>query len=424
MRVNKLRKIISLCIYVSSLLTLQSVASECAAPGKYVLPFKMYNNLIIIDVSINNSHPLSFILDSGVSDIIITELGLGDSLELNYASEIKVAGLGKGEAIDAFYSVENDVEIAGIISSGQKIRVLMQDVFSLSKRMGQEIHGLIGYSVFKNYIVEIRYAQRKIILYEPESFSIQKNRKAFTLPLEINQTKPYISAAANINGDSTINVKLFIDTGASHTIWLAEDCEHYICVPKDAVPKYLGAGLNGDITGHMSVIKKLYLGNVTFKTMITSFPDHESVQNLFQENNRNGSIGAEILRRFTIIFNYPNNEITFIPNSSLKDALAVNRAGFEIEMPIPGFPIYTVAYIENKSPSADAGLQQGDQIVTINGNNTLHLSFNEIIGYFYQKAGKKLFLTVRRGATNHKIKFRLKEPFTFPPLEVSSSKNK
>lgn len=422
MRTNQLSKIISIFIYISSLLSLQGIASDGVALGKYVLPFEMYNNLIIIDVSINNSQPLSFILDSGVSDIIITELGFGDSLELNYAREIKVTGLGKGEAIDAFYSVENDVEIAGIISSGQNIRVLMQDVFSLSKRMGQKIHGLIGYSVFKNYIVEIRYAQRKIILYEQEAFSKPKNRKAFTLPLEINQTKPYITAETNINGDSTIKVKLFIDTGASHTLWLAEDCENYICVPKNAVSKYLGAGLNGDITGHMSVIKKFYLGNITFKTMITSFPDHESVQNLFQENNRNGSIGAEILRRFTIIFNYLDNEIIFIPNSSLKDELAVNRAGFEIEMPIPGIPVYTVAFIEDKSPSANAGLQQGDQILSINGNNTLQISFNELIGYFYQKAGKKLSLSVRRGEVIHTIKFRLKEPFTFPPLEVSSTK--
>ena len=396
--------------------------SKRESEGRYILPFEMVNNLIIIDVSINGSAPLSFILDSGVSDVIITELGFGDSLELNYAKEITVKGLGKGDPVKAYYSVMNDIGFAGITSGEQNIRVLMQDVFSLSKRMGRPIHGIIGYSVFQNYIVEIRYNQKKLVFHEPGKYTAEHKRRAFTLPMQVENTKPYIMAEANISGDSIVPVKLFIDTGASHTLWLAEDCQHAICVPEGAVEKYLGAGLNGDITGHMSVVEKLQLGNIAFKAMITSFPDYESVQHLFTINNRNGSIGAEILRRFNIIFNYPNSEITFIPNHNLRDQLSVNRAGFEIEMPVPGFPLYTVAFIEEGSPSWDAGLRVDDQLLKIDGENTMFMSFNEIIARLYGKPNVKIKLEISRGGENKTIAFRLQEPFTFPPLEVSSKK--
>lgn len=391
--------------------------------GKYVLPFEIHNNLIIINVRINNSSPLSFILDSGVSDVIITELGYGDSLELNYAQEIKVKGLGKGEPVDAFYSVLNDVHFAGITSSEQNIRVLMQDVFSLSKRMGRPIHGIIGYSVFQNYIVEIKYSQNKIIFHDPDRYIAKHKRRSFTLPLKIENTKPYIMAEANINGDTTIPVKLFLDTGASHTLWLAEDIDHGISVPDGAVGKYLGAGLNGDITGHIAVIHRLKIGKVEFNDMISSFPDHESVKHLFKINNRNGSIGAEILRRFNITFNYRDKEITFTPNTNLRQELAVNRSGFEIEMPAPGFPLYTIAFIEEGSPSWNAGLRSEDQIMKINGNSTIIMSFNDIIAILHQKANTKISMLVQRTNETETVDFKLQEPFTFPPLHVKTNRN-
>jgi hypothetical protein len=390
--------------------------------GQFELPFDLHNNLIILKVSINGSSPLSFILDSGVSDVIITELGYGDSLELNYARQIKVKGLGKGEPVDAYYSVLNEISFAGLKSSNQNIRVLMQDVFSLSKRMGRPIHGIIGYSVFQKYIVEIQYSRKKIIFHDPEKYQPHHKRRGFTLPLEVENTKPYIMAAANIQGDSLIPVKLFLDTGASHTLWLAEDCKNSICVPEDAVEKYLGAGLNGDITGHMSVVDKLKIDKIEFKGMITSFPDQESVQHLFTVNNRNGSIGAEILRRFNITFNYQDREITFVPNHNLRNELSVNRSGFEIEMPAPGFPLYTVAFIEEGSPSWEAGLRQDDQILKVNGKNTLFMNFEEIIGTLYQKANTKIKLEIQRGEEYKEIHFKLQEPFTFPPLRVSSKR--
>lgn len=392
-------------------------------PASYTMPFEMHNNLIIIEVQVNNSSPLSFILDSGVSDIIITELGFGDSLELNYAREIKVKGLGKGDPIDAYYSIKNEVHFAGITSTDQNIRVLMQDVFSLSKRMGRPIHGIIGYSVFQDFIVEIKYSQKKLVFHEPENFRQKDKRRSFTMPLMVENLKPYIMADANISGDTTIPVKLFLDTGASHTLWLAENESRDIQVPDGAVEKYLGAGLNGDITGHMSVVKTLKIGSVVFHAMITAFPDKESVKQMFSVKDRNGSIGAEILRRFNITFNYRDSLITFIPNHDLRQELSVNRSGFEIEMPAPGFPIYHVAYIEEGSPSWDAGLRQHNQILQINGQNTLLMTFNEIIGILHQKTGTRISLLVQQESGKETIVFKLQEPFTFPPLKVKSNRS-
>jgi C-terminal processing protease CtpA/Prc len=91
-------------------------------------------------------------------------------------------------------------------------------------------------------------------------------------------------------------------------------------------------------------------------------------------------------------------------------------------MPAPGFPLYTVAFIEEGSPSWEAGLRQDDQILKVNGKNTLFMNFEEIIGTLYQKANTKIKLEIQRGEEYKEIHFKLQEPFTFPPLRVSSKR--
>src|SRR5665647_3160470 len=58
------------------ILCILSNASACIIRGKKIstLPFEMVGTYMIVKVKINDSQPLNLILDSGVRNIIITEL--------------------------------------------------------------------------------------------------------------------------------------------------------------------------------------------------------------------------------------------------------------------------------------------------------------------------------------------------------------
>ena len=47
---------------------------------KVTIPFEVYNNLIVIDVLLNRSLPLKFVLDTGVRSTVLTEKTLTDLL--------------------------------------------------------------------------------------------------------------------------------------------------------------------------------------------------------------------------------------------------------------------------------------------------------------------------------------------------------
>src|SRR6266403_934403 len=60
-----------------------------------VIPFEMVTRHIVIKVKINNSAPLSFILDTG-DKVAIIDLKRAESLGLTLKDEVRVGGAGAG----------------------------------------------------------------------------------------------------------------------------------------------------------------------------------------------------------------------------------------------------------------------------------------------------------------------------------------
>ena len=131
-------------------------------------------------------------------------------------------------------------------------------------------------------------------------------------------------------------------------------------------------------------------------------PEEELVQ-LVIRDDRNGTLGAEILRRFYVTIDYPNSQIKFRPTSKVKDSFNYNMSGLEISNPFPGVSIFTIDNVRDDSPGFHAGLLENDQIISINKKNYDDLSLNDINLLLQSKEDKKISMIVlraRRGISN------------------------
>jgi len=376
---------------------------------KVVFPFKFINNLIIIPIQINNSDSLHFILDTGLSISILTELSMGDSLSLNYAKQVKLTGLGKGDPIDALHSYGNVFSIQGVTGRYQHIYIVMQNVFNLSALLGTRVHGLIGYNLFKDFVVEINYDKKLITLHRPDRYRFRSRRKSSTIPMIIDRTKPYLYADVIQAGSAPIRVKLLLDTGASHALWLDVRSDHRLELPALNSESYLGTGLNGEIQGKVGRIEELRLDKFTFQEPIVAFPDSSSAGDAFGMDGRNGSLGSEILRRFNVVIDYPHQQITLTPNKFFKDRFRVNHAGIEVVAPIPGFPYYTISSVRKDSPGSQAGLKSGDIIHSINNRNAIKMSLDDVYGFFQSTPGRRIKMVVKRNGLDFVTYFYLQK---------------
>jgi len=401
--------------------------------------FSLVNNLIVIQAEVNGKK-LNLLLDTGIKKTILFNLKFEDSLKLRNVEKIQLRGLGEGEPINALTSEGNYFKFKGIVNPKLSLYAITDDLFDLSAKMGMDIHGIIGGDLFGDFIVKINYGSEKLTFYDPEFYEAPDCRGCETFPLDFYNAKPFIDVIVENHLGKEISVKLLIDSGGGDSLWLFPHSNPDILIGDKYFEDYLGKGLNGNILGKRSKIKKLKIGSFEFEDASVSYPDSTSIVKVHANKDRNGTLGAGILKRFQVIMDYPNSRVTFKKNGRFYRApFLYNKSGMEVihggemlvkenryQTPIPkdnqgvsiatifytfGLtykPSYKISLIRKGSPAHYAGLIEGDILLEINGKEAYNMKMQEIVYMLSQKEDKKIKLLVDRNGEHLRYEFYLK----------------
>ena len=368
---------------------------------KVVVPFDLINNLIVIPISINNSDTLHFILDTGVSSTLITELREDDVIPLNYIRTVKISGLGKGESTEAYYAPGNEIKIGKAIGSDQDILILKEDIFHLSSLLGKKVNGLIGYSLFKDFIVELDYREKRVILHEHHKYEAKYKAKSesdkwITAPISLYRQKPYLDVDLVQKDGSELRVKLLLDSGASHGMALYHSANEGIHLPERRIRSFLGSGISGEIHGYLGRIDTLSIDKYDLRDIVVSYPDEDGIRRALNYSERDGSIGAEVLKRFKVFINYKEGTMIMKPSRFFNEKFSYNISGMEIATPYPNVPVYSVTHVRDSSAAHKADIRKGDILVEINRKGSQYYQLSEL-NKLFEEEGKKLRLEILRG---------------------------
>lgn len=380
---------------------------------RVTIPFRLINNLIVIEAHVNNSSPMKFILDSGASGNIITSL-YEEELYLNNVNTVRLAGLGEGSTIEAFQSLDNIIQIGNrIAADSAEVLLLKEDVFQLDSFMGTKIHGILGHDFFESFAVEINYRRKLLRIYKPDAFKekfreLPEHRKWYTMPILLQNNKSYLNAGyQHKSGDEFVTLRLLLDTGASNSFSLYNSKDERIKVPEVTINSIIGTGLSGKVVGEVGRVQSMKIGDFIFEEPVIAFPDSLSVRRVLRAEQRKGSVGGDIFRRFKVIFHYDNELLYLRKNSDFSDEFYYNTSGIEVYTPIPDLPFYVIAYVREGSPAFLAGVREGDIIKKINGTPAINLSMNDLIDYFQYKKRSNIFLEVERDSTVKNLRFNM-----------------
>ena len=410
------------------------------------IKFKLINNLIIIPVEINGV-TLSFLLDSGVSKpIIFNFLNISDSLKIKNPTKIRLRGLGGGESIEALQSENNIFKIGDAVKINQDVYAIHDSNLNFSPRLGIPVHGIIGFDVFKDLVVEINYARKFLRFTNHKKYKYKACRSCEVFSLEFYNNKPYLNGKIDIN-DNLIPVKLLIDSGGSDALWLFENEGQGITTKNPYFEDFLGHGLSGSVYGKRSKIKAFHLNKYIIKNPNVAFPDSLSIGHALGNKRRHGSVSGEILKRFNIIFDYQKAKVTFKKNMYFKDAFGYNKSGIELEhngvrlikeaerfvsknksqnengvsddtkiVFSPSYnislkPVYVIVELRKGSPAEKVGLQIGDNILYINNQPSYEYSLQKLMHLFYEDVGKRIKLKVERQGEILTYYFKLESVF-------------
>ncbi|WP_316840965.1 aspartyl protease family protein [Pedobacter gandavensis] len=353
----------------------------------------LVKNLIIIPVLINEKGPFNFILDTGVGPMIISDPSITDSLKIKDLRTIKIAGLGKGNEIEAYVSSSIHARVGKASMDHVPTALLKEDLFRLSSFVGMPVHGLLGYHFFKSFIVELKYSAKRIIFYLP---SHGKKIKGERIPLEMINDKPYTKIQIESPELGTLILKVLVDNGASHAISLEILNKNPFPLPPVSILANLGVGLGGPISGHIGRLPSIKVGSFELKNVLSSYPKYEEVAAKVLVNDRNGNLGADILSRFDITMDYEDGAMYLRKNGNFKRPFQHDMAGMEIFMEDNQHKRFFIGRIEPNSPAEEGGLEADDEIVYLNFVPASNYSLTEMNKVFRDGDDKTVIVTILR----------------------------
>lgn len=410
---------------------------------KVNIPFKLINNLIFIPIKVNGV-ALNFLLDSGVEETILFSLEEKKEISFSNVEKITLRGLGREEPIEGLKATNNILEVQGLKSANHLLYIVLDQEFNLSSHVGIPVNGIMGYNFFKNNLVEINYERKRITIHRDNDKNRKKIEKKFNkIPITIEKNKPYIVNDVTIDS-MEIPAKLLIDIGNSDALWLFDKKAKWIKVPAKNFEDYLGKGFSGDVEGKRARILKFKMSEFEFKKPIVAFPDSISLRSVKMVPGRVGSVGGEILRRFTIVLDYTNGILYLKKNKEFNSPFNYNRSGIEIQqqgmqwvqetvylqtVPIVisedpfktktdnnNFkykfnlkPIYSIANVRKNSPASALGLHKEDIIISINGNPTYKYSLQEINALMKSENEVWIVMEIERESKVLKFRFQLQD---------------
>jgi len=372
---------------------------------KVTIPFENHNNLIVIPVIVNDAIPLKFVVDTGVRTAILTDPIFSDILNIPFTRKISIMGADGLTTIDAFVANNISFRMPGIRGQGQALLVLKEDYLLLSKTLGADVHGIMGYELFSRFVITINYDKNILTLHEPSEFRPPRSSKK--IPIEIIDTKPYIKTFITLEDGVTIDAKLMMDTGASHSLLLNLSSDERLNLPQNVVAANLGRGLGGDIDGYLGRINGLTLGMYKFKDIIVSFPEGSTYNTYLERTGRLGTLGGGIIGRFNITFDYFNEMIYLRKNRQFYEKFEYNMSGLDVIAEGPSFSKFVINGVAKNSNAEKAGILPGDIIKMINYSTTYGLTINEINNILRSKNNKKVRVVLERNGEKIKKKYKL-----------------
>ncbi|PZX47020.1 aspartyl protease family protein [Algoriphagus chordae] len=362
---------------------------------KVTIPFYATNSLIIVTVSINGSTPLNFLVDTGVRSNILFSKSLGDALGLEYTRRIKLVGADGSDDLMASVSPINHFDLGPVEGIFQSLLVLEQEFLELESVIGVPIYGILGHEFFKYNPVKINYDDGKIIFYKQNAlkWGPLMYRK---LDMTLYENKPYITATVKQKDGSILYPKLLIDTGANHGLLFNRETSDDITMPPLFIESALGQSLGGVLYGYIGRVEYMKFANFKLDGVLTSFPDETAFSYVIKESGRMGSLGAEVLGRTRLIFDYPRNRLFVRKAENFYSPFEFDMSGMALKkIPNEDNRIY-VSDMRPGTPAQRAGIMISDEILSINKVPTFIWELGEINKLLRSEPGKVIELEIRR----------------------------
>jgi C-terminal processing protease CtpA/Prc len=173
-------------------------------------------------------------------------------------------------------------------------------------------------------------------------------------------------------------------------------------------PKFEGVtgwGVGGASRSAVTRAQTLKLGDVAVRAPVTELTLQQ--KGSLSDPYVAGNVGAGVLKRFNIVFDYARQQLIFTRNANDAQPDSFDRAGMWLNLAEGGFEVMDVYA---GSPAAEAGIKVGDRIVAVDSQPAANLTLPALrLRLRTDAPGTLVRITLRSGAAEREVTLTLRD---------------
>jgi hypothetical protein len=338
------------------------------------IPADFIDHLVFIPVRVNQGEPSLFELDTTART---------SSIDPERAAEL---GLGR--------VTTPELNLSGVNVSFSDFAEARKPDFAA--RFGRTYRGTLGNDFLTSVVADIDYQRETMRLYDPAVYKYAGHGKA--VGLTFVDGMPVVKAKVKVEGRS-VEADFAVNTALAAPVLIYDKYAqaHRLSLRKSISAASLPlAGAQDDAIGRL---ERFEIGPYRVQASLVVFAKRNPPAN--HDARLAGEIGAEMLRRFEVVFDYERGVIYLNPNGEFNSEDFEDMSGLTITAGGPNLKKFVITEVRPNTPGSDAGLRKGDVIEGINGDAAADLSLMELRKLFHQLGSPYDLVVTRNGKTFH-----------------------
>jgi hypothetical protein len=340
------------------------LATTAASPTAHqpaILPIEIVNNHVYVRVC-HGDRPLWFLLDTGSASTLL-DLTAARAAGIPLGARLEARGGGSGSMAGA--------QLTGatirIAETGATISVpAALDLSGLAGYEGRMPQGILGQDFIGRSVVAIDYHARQIRLYDADRFHYAGD--GTRVPVALGSGHPHVRAELVLDDGSVVPADGVVDVGSALALSLTKPLVERFRL-RDRIARQrgraMGRGAGGPMRADVGRIAQLRIGTRSIERPVTALYGDDA--GVFTTGSHfEANIGGDILRRFTVFFDYRRCEMILEPNADVAEPFETDMSGLEVSFDAAA-NAFVVESVAPDTPAATAGLRPGDVISSVDG---------------------------------------------------------
>jgi predicted aspartyl protease len=397
----------SILVSVGLLVCLSPLCGAQQSASPVTISTQVALGLVYMQGQVNDSGPLNVILDSGASASIVSPQ-VAEAAGLTSARSAEAAGIGKGSSqtlrlIDSC-EFKWGASKKQLSLTHQGAAILPIDY--ISAQVGKRVDAIFGSNVFVSFSITVDYEHETATFFPPGA---ELHPSGTPIPIQVSGKVPFVTATVEGENGKTVSGLFLVDSGTAGQLILNRkflEAHPGLLATGSFVDAPAVSAVGGEIRFKIVRVPRIGVGPHLFSGVVAAVP--ESSSGVLENAAIAGFIGAGLLSRFTVTWDYANQRMYLLPNDSLERPFETDASGAHLTAKAPDYRTISIDSVLPGSPAAKAGLTPGDEIRSVNGVTGLPLW--KVVEAF-RKAGTAVELAVERTPDTLKVTLPLRSPF-------------